>query len=209
MRNISDILREEREKKGLSLDDVVAALKIRKNFIINIEKGDFEPLPSESYAMGFVKNYADYLGISSTRAAALFRREYEAKQIEVIPKFRKTSRLPGKRLFSRSAKGYVVTAIIIVAVVYIAFQFSFLFTGPKLSLKTPRNGSVVASGVVFVTGKTDPYATVTVNGENVYVDLSGTFRKTLYVYHETEKITVVAHNRYGKETKKEVEVQVK
>lgn len=209
MKNISDILREEREKKGLSIDFVVDVLKIRRKFIVDIESGDFNSLPSESYAMGFVKNYAQFLGVSSAKAAALFRREYESKYIEVIPKFKKANRLPGQKLILRSPRSYLIVGVIIVIISYVTYQFSFLFVGPKLSVVSPKNGTVVSSNIVVVAGKTDPYATVTVDTEDVYVDLSGTFKKTLYKYSGNDTVTIIAKNRYGKETKKEIEVVVR
>lgn len=209
MQNISDILRQEREKKGLSIEDVVSALKIRKNFIVDIENGDYTSLPSESYAMGFVKNYADFLGISEAKAAALFRREYESKYIEVIPKFKKTDRLPGSRLMLRSPKSYLIMGVMVVILLYVAYQFSFLFVGPKLFISSPKNGMIISSNIVAVSGKTDPYATVTVNSENVYVDLSGSFKKTLYLYSGNDTVIITAKNRYGKATKKEIQISVK
>lgn len=209
MKNISQILKEERERKGLSIDAVVETLKIRRRFIVDIESGDFNSLPSESYAMGFIKNYAQFLGISSAKAAALFRREYESKHIEVIPKFKKANRLPGQKLILRSPRSYLILGIILVVLSYVIYQFSFLFIGPKLSIISPKNGTVIYSNIVVVAGKTDPYATVTVDTEDVYVDLSGAFKKTLYKYSGNDMVTVIAKNRYGKETKKEIEVVVK
>lgn len=209
MRHISEILRSEREKKGLSIDDIVEDTKIRREFIVAIENANFNSLPSESYALGFVKNYAKYLGFPVKTAAALFRREYEAKQIEIMPRFRKTNILPGRKVFLRSPRSYLILGVIVVVLSYIIFQFSFLFVGPKLILSSPKEREVVSSNVVSVRGKTDPYATVTVNGEGAYVDLTGRFKKTLYVYSRDKKVTVIAKNRYGKETKKKIEIIVK
>lgn len=207
MRTISQILKEEREKQGLTLEDVVDHTKIRRNFIVAIEKGDFSSLPSDTYAMGFVKNYAHYLGISEDRAAALLRREYEAKRIEVLPKFRKTQR-PGRKLLLRSPKGYLIIAAVFIVLSYIVYQFSFLFFGPKLTVSAPKPGEVVNSNIVRVEGKTDPYATVSVNNEDVYVDIAGNFKKTVYIYTGNNRVEVVAKNRYGKETKKDISVKV-
>ncbi len=207
MRNISDVLKDEREKQDLSIDDVVEATKIKRSFILAIEKGRFQELPSDTYAMGFVKNYAQYLGLSEDRAAALLRREYEAKGIEVLPKFRKTTR-PGRKIMLRSPRGYLIFAVLVIVFTYIVYQFSFLFFGPKLSVSEPKQGEVVVANAVHVEGKTDPYATVSVNGEDVYVDIAGSFKKTVYIYTGNNKVSVVAKNRYGKETKKVVTVKV-
>lgn len=207
MKTISDILKDEREKQGLSIEDVVNAIKIKKSFIAAIERGKFQELPSDTYAMGFVKNYAQFLGISEDRAAALLRREYEAKRIEVLPKFRKTAR-PGRKLMLRSPRGYLIFAVVVIVFTYIIYQFSFLFFGPKLLVAFPKPGQVIYSNSVHVEGTTDPYATVSVNGEDVYVDIAGNFRKTVYIYAGDNKVDVVAKNRYGKETKKEIIVKV-
>ena len=209
MKNISDILREERERKGLSIDDVVGAIKIKREFLEAIENADYNSLPSESYALGFVKNYALFLGIPLNRASALFRREYEAKKIEIMPHFRRTKAFAGRKLFLRSPRSYLIITVILVVLFYIVFQFSFVFMGPKLTVTAPQNNQEVSTHVVSVSGKTDPYATVNVNGEEVYVDLTGSFQKTLYVYSGNKKITIVAKNRFGKETKKEIPISVK
>lgn len=207
MRSISDILKEERERKGLSIDDVVESTKIRKSFIIAIEKGRFQDLPSDNYAMGFVKNYAHFLGIPEDRAAALLRREYETKRIEVLPKFRKTNH-SGRKIVLRSPRGYLILGVILVVLSYVIYQFSFLFFGPELSIVSPREDKIVSANIVRVEGKTDPYATVTINGEDVYVDLAGNFKKTVYIYTGVDKVDIIAKNRYGKETRKVIRLKI-
>lgn len=202
MRNISEILKEERLKKGLSIEDVVAATKIKKSSIHAIEDGKINSLP-ESYALGFVKNYAEYLGVSTDRAAALYRREHDTKRVEPVPKFRRPLR-QGLSFSHKSARGLLVLGVILVVCAYIIYQFSFVFIGPGLSITSPSENSIVASNVVIVSGKTNPAATVTINKEEVYVDLSGSFRKTLYVPTGEAKVTIISKNSFGKETKKQI-----
>lgn len=204
MRNISEILKEERLKKGLSLDEVVAATKIKKNSIVSIEDGRINSLP-ESYALGFVKNYAEYLGISVDRAAALYRREHDTKHIETVPKFRKSIK-SGMNFSVKSARGMLVLVVALVVCAYIVYQFSFIFIGPGLKLSSPQENAQITSNVAVIAGKTDPSATVTVNSDEVYVDLSGSFRKTLYVPSGSSLITVISKNRYGRETRKQVRI---
>lgn len=208
MKHISEILKEEREKKGLSLEDVVLHTKIKQEFVEAIERGNFDMLPSESYALGFVKNYARFLGISDNRASALFRREFERKRIDVVPKFKKAANIQKRRLVFKSPRTLLIFAIASVVFFYLVYQFSFLFFGPQLTVLAPLEGSRFTTNVVEVSGKTDPYATVTINNEEVYVDLSGRFRKTMYIYSGDAKIHISAKNRYGKETKKVIDVKV-
>ena len=67
MRKISEILQDARLEKGYSLEEVVRSIKIKKQFLIAIENADYFALPSESYALGFIKNYAQFLGIDRNR----------------------------------------------------------------------------------------------------------------------------------------------
>jgi cytoskeleton protein RodZ len=60
---IGDLLREEREKKGLSLSDVENATKIRVRYIKALETEQYQIIPGEVYRLGFLKNYARLLDL--------------------------------------------------------------------------------------------------------------------------------------------------
>ncbi|MGI8865693.1 MAG: helix-turn-helix domain-containing protein, partial [Rubrobacteraceae bacterium] len=61
--NIGPTLLEARTEKGLSLDDVEQATKIRKRYIEGLERDDYTVLPDAVYVQGFLKTYANYLGL--------------------------------------------------------------------------------------------------------------------------------------------------
>jgi cytoskeleton protein RodZ len=60
---IGRILEQERKKKGLSLEEVEQATKIRKRYLDGLEREDYAVLPAGVYAQGFLKTYANYLGL--------------------------------------------------------------------------------------------------------------------------------------------------
>jgi cytoskeletal protein RodZ len=60
---IGDLLREEREKKGLSLSDVENATKIRVRYIQALETEQYQVIPGEVYRLGFLKNYSRLLDL--------------------------------------------------------------------------------------------------------------------------------------------------
>lgn len=207
MKKVSDYLREEREKQKLSLEEVEKATKIRKSFLVAIEDGRLHALPSESYALGFVKNYASFLGMSVQKAAAFFRREYQDKKLEIVPEFRKSQHKFNRHILS--VRAIFIASLFFVIGVYMFFQYrSFLF-GPALSVTSPKNGETITKSVIEVKGKTDRYATVLVDEGEAYVGLDGSFKKSIYSYSGEKKITVIAKNRFGKETKEVVTVKVK
>lgn len=189
------------------MDKIVKATKIKKSYLIAIEHGKYENLPSESYALGFIKNYASFLGIDRTKAAAMFRREFEVK-MATTPTFKSQDKRFSKKYFL-TPRNFLFLAIILVILGYIAFQYSSYFLGPRLEILGPKENTVVVNNIVEVSGTTDPYATVLINGEEAYVQLDGTFRKTLYLFEGKKQIVITSKNRNGKETKKVVDVNVR
>ncbi len=65
-------LRTIRESRGLTLEDVASVTRIGKNYLLAIEEGTFEKLPSSTYIKGFLRVYASYLGLSSDEIIARF-----------------------------------------------------------------------------------------------------------------------------------------
>ncbi len=208
MRKISEILSDTRIEKGYSVDQVVRATKIKKLFIIAIENGEYEKLPSESYALGFVKNYASLLGIDKVKAAALFRREYEGSKNKMLPTF-KSQEKSVKRIVILTPRNIIIGLVVLVIFGYIGLQYSSFFLGPRLEVISPKDKIVVRNNIVDVSGKTDPYATVLINNQESYVSLDGTFKKTLYLFEGQRQIVIDSKNRNGKNTRKILNVTVR
>jgi cytoskeletal protein RodZ len=56
-------LRENRERRGLSLDELAVRTKIQRRYLAAMEDGDFAQLPGAAYRQAFVKSYARELGL--------------------------------------------------------------------------------------------------------------------------------------------------
>lgn len=56
-------LREAREAKSLSLEDVAAQTRIPRRHLEAIELGDWDKLPAPTYTVGFAKSYATAVGL--------------------------------------------------------------------------------------------------------------------------------------------------
>lgn len=69
--NVWELLRKTREARGLSLVQVSANLKLTVRQLEAIENGDLSVLPGQTFARGFVRNYARFLELD----AALFLSE--------------------------------------------------------------------------------------------------------------------------------------
>jgi cytoskeletal protein RodZ len=74
---IGELLRSEREKRGLSLADVEDAIKIRTMYLHALETEKFDIIPGEIYRLGFLKNYARLLGLDSEAIVARYKYAYK------------------------------------------------------------------------------------------------------------------------------------
>ncbi|MFH1710424.1 MAG: RodZ domain-containing protein [bacterium] len=63
--SIGSVLREEREEKKLSIADVSAATKVNRKYIQALEDDNYLLIPSRVYAKGFLKAYANFLGLDA------------------------------------------------------------------------------------------------------------------------------------------------
>ena len=77
---------------------------------------------------------------------------------------------------------------------------------PSLTIVSPQDGTVVYSSSVVVTGKTDPDATVKVNGISAVVSKDGSFTVTLNVTPGQMFVDVVA-SRNGQTTEKRISIK--
>ncbi|PCJ25471.1 MAG: hypothetical protein COA94_06145 [Rickettsiales bacterium] len=84
-------LEEARKKAGYSIADVAKKLKIRKQYILCLEKDDFDSLPGDVYIQGYKQIYYKFLGID-------------------LPKKKPISVLPPVAIYETNSinKGYIV-----------------------------------------------------------------------------------------------------
>jgi cytoskeleton protein RodZ len=70
-------LRRARQDLGRDLVRVADDLKIRRVYLQAIEDGRFDDLPGATYAVGFIRAYAEYLGLNSIETVGRFKEEVQ------------------------------------------------------------------------------------------------------------------------------------
>lgn len=70
---IGHLLEHARLRRGVSLEEAERATLIRKDYLQRLESDDHSAMPEPIYVRGFVKAYADYLGLDGDRFAAQVR----------------------------------------------------------------------------------------------------------------------------------------
>jgi transcriptional regulator with XRE-family HTH domain len=83
MSGLAQRIKQAREAKHLTVEDVERALRIRRRYLHAIEAGDFAQLPDGPASRGFVKNYARLVGLDPDESLSLFEAEYGIPEIHL------------------------------------------------------------------------------------------------------------------------------
>lgn len=75
MDSIGEVLKQERERRGLSLQEAHEATKITVQSLTALEGDRFESFPNKVYARAFLRDYANFLNLDSAQLLT----QYEAK----------------------------------------------------------------------------------------------------------------------------------
>lgn len=80
MKSAGVMLREAREDRDMTLEQVSSVINIRVVQLQAIEEGDYDALPGATYAVGFIRSYADHLGLNSAEVVSRFKAEHSVNQ---------------------------------------------------------------------------------------------------------------------------------
>ncbi len=75
--SVGRLLARTRQEYGQDLKSVAEALRIRYVYLEAIESGRFDRLPGPAYAVGFVRSYAEFLGLERETVVEAFKQEVD------------------------------------------------------------------------------------------------------------------------------------
>lgn len=200
---------------GLNLDilDVSKKTAISKDFILELEKGNYSKLPADVYVIGFLKQLSVVYRINSEQLIQQYKKEKsihshlqktgkEKTGNKIINKLKNIAITP--KIISLTIGIFLVT----VSFVYIIWQVVSLSKSPSLVVDEPVQNKVYQASFLSVKGKTDIGSFVTVNDQPVFVDEMGSFKTQIGVDQGPKDIVVVSKNRFEKITKKTIPVSI-
>lgn len=87
IQTVGAMLREARLKAGKTEADIAEELCIRKSYVVAIEEMDFANIPPSPFGVGFIRSYADLLGLNSDRIVSSYRQfSHEKKEDRISAK---------------------------------------------------------------------------------------------------------------------------
>src|SRR5689334_4249430 len=125
MFEIGNSLREARMRQGLDYNQVELGTKIRAKYIRALEEEQFEVLPSGTYIKGFLRSYADFLGLDGQLYVDEYNSRFVVDAYDDMPQRRaRTRQTRHERSLQRRVVLLTLAAIAAVAaLVFAAFKF--------------------------------------------------------------------------------------
>ncbi len=100
--SVADTLIRARQQIGQDLRSIAEVLCIRYSYLDAIERGQYENLPGATYAVGFVRSYAEYLGLDGEQVVERFKTEVEGLDSQTklhFPTPAPEGKMPGGAVF--------------------------------------------------------------------------------------------------------------
>lgn len=115
-------LRQERENKGMSLEDLQKNTKIQKRYLIGIEEGNYDVMPGKFYVRAFIKQYCEAVGLNPDDIFDQYKTDIPTTQTDDIPqplsRVRSRKEIPQNTKASKAAD-YLPTILVVAGVLVV------------------------------------------------------------------------------------------
>ncbi|TSC71880.1 MAG: cytoskeleton protein RodZ [Parcubacteria group bacterium Gr01-1014_38] len=203
---VGEQLRAARERQDLELEALARALRIPLKMLRALEEGDFSVLPADVYVRGFLKQYAEALGVHPVPLLREFTVERARFPIPLkpLPWVRRTRarwKVPLWMFLSPRSLAILVGAGGLAAVLlYVLFNVRTFTRPPQLDVFEPSQDLEVQDSTLTVRGRTDATAELFINGERILVRDDGSFAETVGLGEGVNTLRIVAKSIGGRET---------
>lgn len=197
MLSVGEILKKERLRLQISIQQVEKDTRIRLKFIEAIENNQWKVFSSHIYITGIIKTYSNYLHLNSDKMLAFFRREYEKKD-----EIRFKRRISSRYLTPQTKQVVKIITIVLVAIFlgYFAMQIRNYLSPPKVIIVAPTQTVFYREDKIKVLGKTEKEALIMVRGERVYPNLEGEFEFQYPLKPGNNEVKIEVTGANGKKT---------
>jgi cytoskeletal protein RodZ len=167
---LGEFLRRERELRHISLDDIAERTKISRRYLEAIEEGQYERLPGETFVRGFIRSYAQTIGLDPEDTILIYS---QTRVIPAVAPPRRERIAPTRRAWNeRVLQWMLVAGVVVVGVALLGVVGILEMPNPLRFTSTPPAdvGKARMSGVPLILtaiAEADTWLRVTIDGQNV------------------------------------------
>ena len=202
--SLGEKLRKIREDRRISLNEVSRATKIQIKYLESLEQGEYDELPVDVYARGFLRSYGDFLGIDEAVLLKLYEKEKGIKRNldgEKNSKI-KLRKPPSISYFVLTPKKIIfsIAAILVLAGLFFIYkEIGSYASAPRLAILSPNSNDETSENFIFIEGITDKDAAVFINNQPALVNDDGKFKEKITLQSGVNSINIKAVNKFQKE----------
>ncbi len=208
---LGEKLKKLRQQYRMSYAEIAKATRIQAKYLEYLENGEYGKLPAEVYVRGFLKSYARHLGLDDDAFLKLYDKERNIRENlgreQAVPERIRYPVLNTWIVTPRTAIIVLLAFILGGTFLYLFSEFRSFVAEPRLAILDPPAGATIDGAETLLRGKTDPGASVTLNGDPVFISSDGSFEEQLVLQPGLNRITVRATNRFDKTKEETVAIE--
>ncbi|HCP08894.1 MAG TPA: hypothetical protein DIT25_03810 [Candidatus Moranbacteria bacterium] len=213
---LGEKLKKLRSERRMSLGEASRNTRIQKKYLEFLEEGQYSNLPADVYVRGFLRSYADFLGVDEKILVKLYEKENEIKKnLEKRENSgKKKPPTAGKTIdvssFVFTPKLITIGLLILLVsggIFYLYKEIGSFASTPRLVILGPENNYATEGNSITVEGITDRDARVFLNGQPILVADDGKFRESVSLQSGTNSINLKSVNKFNKEISENLTVQ--
>ena len=209
---LGEKLKKFRNDRRLGINDISKITKIPYRYLECLEEGIYDKLPADVYVKGFIRNYAEALGVNEKIFMRLFKKEkgisknLKKKNGEFEEK-RKPLNISSFVITPKIIATTLVSILALAGIFYLYSEFGSFSNNPRLVILSPEKNHTTSENLVIVEGVTEIDGKIFINDQPILVDEDGNFRENITVQSGTSNINIKAINKFDKETIETIVVQ--
>ncbi|MBD3244768.1 MAG: hypothetical protein GF335_02130 [Candidatus Moranbacteria bacterium] len=210
---LGQLLKNEREKLGITIEKAANILMVRQRHLVNLENDLFDAFPAGVYFRGFLRSYARLLGLDEQKVFEYYKCQLEINDYNwdysasptQEPKPQEES--SKDEIFKKPFKFKISITpewifrilaffIIVFIVLYFVFALRNVSRLPVLYIEEPQNNAVVENEKIEIKGRVDKESTLKINKEQYNVMEDGDFNASIVLMEGLNEINFEVTNKF-------------
>jgi transcriptional regulator with XRE-family HTH domain len=208
---LGEKMKKIRSERRLSLNEISKYTRIQVKYLEFLENGQYQKLPADVYVVGFLRSYAEFVGVNDKVLVKLFEREKRIQKninkIDDDSKKIEPLKLSKSVITPKIIAGTAVAVFIFLSLFYLYREIDTFISNPRLVIIEPLEGQIVKGKTVLVRGFTEKEAELYLNDQPVLISDSGDFAQELELQRGLNVVKLNSKSKFNKETTKTVTIQ--
>lgn len=181
------------KERGVTLKKLSEATGIAPSHLESMVHGKFDDLPSSPYLHGYILRLGKVLDFDGEAWWEKIKKEGLVKDSGP------TDALPNNRFLKQSPTKLIwIIVVVILILIYLAFQLPIIFSKPKITVTFPtQNPYTTSSSTLTIEGTTSGANSLNLNGDNIPIAPDGSWQKTVLLQDGPNNFDITANKLLG------------